>query len=250
MLNLLVRPQARPPAAPARPRPVRELLLIIVLFAVYKAGRLAANGRVSDAFANARDVWRLERELGLPDESALQRLLLHSDALIHLANAYYAYVHFPATAAFLLWIYLRRPGHYRWIRWTVVALTASGLVLHVLVPLAPPRMLGDIGMIDLGAAYGPGVYGAPQTDTISNQYAAMPSLHIGWALIVAVGLIVATGSRWRWLWLAHPIITSAVVVATANHYWLDGVVVAAILGVVLAVFRPPVLARIPGAAKP
>ncbi|WP_329520864.1 phosphatase PAP2 family protein [Spirillospora sp. NBC_01491] len=233
-----VRPDGGPGRRP-RPRPVRELLLITVLFCVYKLGRLAATGRVGEAFGNAHRVWDLERYLRLPSEVTVQHGLLQSHALVHVANSYYAYVHFPATIAFLLWIYLRRPFHYRWIRRVVVALTGAGLALHLLLPLAPPRMLTATGLIDTGAEYGPAVYGAPQTDTVANQYAAMPSLHIGWAVVIAVGLIVSSRTRWRWLWAAHPLLTVAVVVATANHYWLDGAVVLLLLAVVLLLLRPP-----------
>lgn len=226
------------PASASRPRPIRELLLIAVLFGIYKAGRLAANGRVAEAFRNARDVWDIERWLHLPSELNVQDGLLKSHALIEAANSYYAYVHFPATAAFLLFMYLRRPAYYRWVRWVVVAITGAGLALHLTVPLAPPRMLTFTGLIDTGARYGPSVYGAPQTDTVANQYAAMPSLHIGWAIIVAVGLIVACRTRWRWLWLAHPVLTVLVVVSTANHYWMDGLVVSAMLAITMVALRP------------
>jgi hypothetical protein len=229
-----------------RPRPVRELLLIIVLFGAYKLGRLLANGRVSEAFDNAHRVWDLERLLGLPGETAVQHGLLHSEFLVHTANCYYAYVHFPATALFLLWIYLRRPAHYRWVRRVIVALTAVALVLHLLVPLAPPRMLPATGLVDTAARFGPAVYGAPQTDTISNQYAAMPSLHIGWAAVIATGLIVTSRTRWRWLWLLHPVVTIAVVVGTANHYWLDGIVVLMLLSVTVLLLRPAVGDEPPG----
>ncbi|MGI5201760.1 phosphatase PAP2 family protein [Spirillospora sp. CA-108201] len=222
-----------------RPRPVRELLLIIVLFAAYKLGRLLADGRVSEAFDNAHRVLRLEGVLGLPDEAGVQHGLLHSQFLVHAANSYYAYVHFPAAVLFLLWIYLRRPVHYRWVRRVLVALTAAALVLHLLVPLAPPRMLPATGLVDTAARYGPSVYGAPQTDTIANQYAAMPSLHIGWAAVIALGLVVTSRTRWRWMWLLHPIATVAVVVGTANHYWLDGIVVLALLTVTVLLLRPP-----------
>ncbi|WP_344890534.1 phosphatase PAP2 family protein [Actinomadura meridiana] len=222
-----------------RPRPIPELLLIAVLFALYKLGRLLANDRVAEAFDNARDVWGLERDLRLPDETEVQHALLNSDALVHLANGYYAFVHFPAMILFLVWIYLRRPGHYRWVRRVLVALTAAALALHLLVPLAPPRMLPTTGLIDTAARFGPAVYGSPQSDTIANQYAAMPSLHIGWASVIALGLVVASRTRWRWLWLLHPIVTTAVVVATANHYWLDGVVVLALLSVIVVSLRPP-----------
>jgi hypothetical protein len=101
-------------------------------------------------------------------------------------------------------------------------------------------MLALTSLVDTGQVYGPTVYGAsPETDTLSNQFAAMPSLHFGWALMVAIGLIAATRSRWRRLWLLHPLLTLLVIVGTANHYWIDAVVAAALLGITLAVIRLP-----------
>ncbi|QXJ26225.1 inositol phosphorylceramide synthase [Actinomadura graeca] len=246
-------PRGRGPQG--RPRPVRELLLIAVLFGLYKLGRVLAAGRVPEAFGNAHRIWDLERALEMPSETGLQHALLHSEALVHVANCYYAYVHFPAMAVFLLWTYLRRPAHYRWIRRTVVALTAAGLALHLLVPLAPPRMLAGTGMIDTAAVFGPAVYGSPEADTMANQYAAMPSLHIGWAAVIALGLIAGARTRWRWLWLLHPA-TTAVVVATANHYWLDGAVALALLVLLAAtvpLLRPPSRGpdrNVPGPVRP
>ncbi|GAA2157420.1 phosphatase PAP2 family protein [Actinomadura napierensis] len=229
-----------------RPGAVRELVLIAVLFTVYKLGRLLANDRVGEAFGNAHRIWDIERALDLPSEVHVQHELLHSQFLVHVANCYYAYVHFPAMALFLLWIYLRRPRHYRWIRRVLVALTAGALALHLLVPLAPPRMLPATGLIDTATRFGPSVYGSPQQDTMANQYAAMPSLHIGWAAIIAIGLVLTCRTRWRWLWLLHPVLTIAVVVSTANHYWMDGIVVLALLAVAVLLLRPPVPARTAG----
>lgn len=105
-------------------------------------------------------------------------------------------------------------------------------------------MMPATGLIDTAARFGPAVYGAPETDTVSNQYAAMPSLHIGWAAVIAVGLVLTSRARWRWLWLLHPVTTFAVVVATANHYWMDGVVVLMLLAVTVLLLRPP------GAGRP
>ncbi|MFJ5260268.1 phosphatase PAP2 family protein [Streptomyces sp. NPDC088387] len=224
---------------PGRPPILRELLLVAGLFLVYKLGRQLATGHTGEAFHNAHSVWDWERALRLPDEDSVQSLLLHGDTLVHIANTYYATVHFPATAAFLVWLYLRRPAHYVWARRVLAAVTGAALVLHLTFPLAPPRMLTETGMIDTARIYGPSVYGPPQTDQLSNQFAAMPSLHFGWALMVAVGLIAATRSRWRWLWLLHPLLTLTVIVGTANHYWLDAVVAAALLGIALAVLHAP-----------
>ncbi|MET7498528.1 phosphatase PAP2 family protein [Streptomyces sp900116325] len=231
-------PADREPDTSARPPLVRELLLVVGLFAIYKLGRQAASGHVEEAYRNAGHVWDLERAVHLPGEGAVQGALLHSETLIHLANTYYAIVHFPATLFFLAWLYWRRPLHYVWSRRILAALTGAALALHLLFPLAPPRMLAAAGLVDTGQVYGPTVYGdTPATDSMANQFAAMPSLHFGWALMVAVGLIVATRSRWRWLWLLHPLVTLLVIVGTANHYWLDSIVVSALLAVAFAALR-------------
>ncbi|MFK4068366.1 phosphatase PAP2 family protein [Streptomyces sp. NPDC029674] len=230
----------RKPDTSARPPLVRELLLVVGLFLVYKFGRQLANGHTGEAFLNAHRVWDAERSLHLPGEGTVQDALLSSESLIHIANTYYATVHFPATLLFLVWLYWRRPRHYVWTRRVLAALTAAALVLHLGFPLAPPRMLDAAHLVDTAQVYGPSVYAAkPATDTMANQFAAMPSLHFGWALMLAVGLIAATSSRWRWLWLLHPLVTLLVVVGTANHYWLDALAATALLGIALAVIRLP-----------
>jgi hypothetical protein len=211
------------------------VLLVAVLFLAYKAGRMAADGHVGAALLNAQHVWSLERILHLPSEYGLQRAALGHSWLVRAANCYYAFVHFPATAAALIWLYVWRRDRYLPTRRMLAWLTACALAVHLVMPLAPPRMLTAVGMVDTGKLLGPAVYGSPTSDTLTNQYAAMPSLHVGWALAIAVALIGATRGRWRWLWLAHPAITLLVVVVTGNHYWLDAIVVTALLVVVLAV---------------
>lgn len=224
---------------PKRPPLVRELPLVVFLYLAYKFGRRAANGQFGEALDNAEWVWRLERALRLPGEKAVQDLLLHSEAVIRFVNVYYATVHFPAIVVFLVWMYWRRPGHFVWVRWVLTWLTGAALVLHLLFPLAPPRLFRQTRMMDTGVVYGPAVYGKPEADSMANQFAAMPSLHVGWAVFIAVALIVVTRGRLRWLWLLHPLITLVAVVGTGHHYWLDGLVAVAILAVVLAVLRPP-----------
>jgi hypothetical protein len=244
-MNARTEPEEAEPDAIARPPLVREFLLVAGLFLVYKLGRRLATGHTGEAHRNADRVWDWERAVHLPGEDLVQSLLLHGDTVVRIANTYYATVHFPATAAFLVWLYLRRPGHYVWARRVLAAVTAAALVLHLTFPLAPPRMLAAAGLVDTGQVYGPSVYGPPSTDTLSNQFAAMPSLHFGWALMVAIGLIAATRTRWRWLWLLHPLLTLLVIVGTANHYWLDALVATALLGLALAVLRPPAGRRTP-----
>jgi hypothetical protein len=238
-------PTTRGAGAPAavvtggRPSLVREILLVVFLFLVYRLGRLAITGHDTLAISNAWWVWDVERTLRLPDEELLQDWALQWPDLLRAANWYYVTVHFPVTAVFLAWGWWRRPpAEYRWARRLITVLTALALVVHVLMPLAPPRMLSSLGFLDTMAVFGPTAYG-DSTTTIANQFAAMPSLHVGWALLIAVVIIYTAKTRWRWLTLLHPLVTVVVVVATANHYWIDAIAAAVLLGVALALTPLP-----------
>jgi PAP2 superfamily len=221
------------------PRLLPELVLLLSVNAVYKYGRKVANGQTEAACHHAHGVWSLERTLRFPSERGLQHLLLHWDWVVHLANYLYATVHFPAMVIFLGYMFARHRAHYLWIRRAIVIQTLLALLGHYFFPLAPPRLYAGTGMVDTASLYGPAVYGKPDGDSMANQFAAMPSLHVGWALAIAVGLIAATRSRWRWLWLLHPVVTLLVVVGTANHYWLDGLVGSLLLALALAVIPRP-----------
>ena len=222
-----------------RPALLREIILLVTLFLAYRLGRLAITGHDDLAIANAWRVWDVERLLRLPDEETLQDWALQWPDLLKAANWYYVGVHFPVTLAFLAWGWLRRPpAEYRWARRLIITLTAFAMLLHVAMPLAPPRMLISLGFLDTMAAFGPSAYGGGAA-TVANQFAAMPSLHVGWALLIALVVVRTAKSRWRWIVVAHPVITTLVVVVTANHYWVDAVVVALLLGLVLLVTPRP-----------
>ena len=218
-------------------RALREVPLIAMLYLVYAGGRLLASHHAGEAFHHAEQVWSFERAIGLPSEHSLQQLALNWTWLIKAMGVYYARVHFPATIGVLVWLFIRRPEAYPWFRWTLVLLTGFGLVGHVLYPLAPPRMLPDHGMVDTAKVFGESVYGQVGTG-LANQFAAMPSLHVGWAVLIAIALITTLRSKWRWLIVLHPVITLAVVVITGNHYWLDGIVAGLLLVLALAITRP------------
>ncbi|MGQ0626284.1 MAG: phosphatase PAP2 family protein [Sporichthyaceae bacterium] len=218
----------------------RELAAMLILFAVYKFGRLLHTSDISVAYENADKVWELERLFNIPSELSAQQALLSLDWLVEFVNVYYAAVHLPATGAFLIWLYFRRPALYPPVRRAIIAMTAIALVAHIVFPLAPPRLMPHLGFVDTGAIYGPlNVYSDnPDQTSLVNQYAAMPSLHVGWAMLVAAGLIAAFSSPWRWLWLLHPTITAIAVVVTANHYWVDSIAAAILLtGITLMLGR-------------
>jgi hypothetical protein len=225
-------------AGPAVRRGIVELTLIAALYVLYRLGRVLARGQDAVAHDNAVDVHHLERLLLLPSEASLQGLV-PSDSLLHLANIYYVSAHFPSIVAFLLWGYLVRPrAEYQWARNLLIGLTGAALVVHLVYPLAPPRMFPQWGFTDTMAALGPNAYAGASGD-LANQFAAMPSLHVGWAALIAY-VVARTGPRWLALLAAlHVLVTFLVVVVTANHYWVDGVVALLLLGAAALVLRPP-----------
>jgi hypothetical protein len=227
------------------PSYARELVLVATLFCGYKFGRLLSAGHVSEAFGNAWQVWSVERLLHLPSELAFQHWALQWPEMVELANAYYAWVHFPVTALLLVWLWWRDRGWYRWIRTILAVMTAVALVVHIALPLAPPRMMSPLGFVDTGVAFGQSIYASPSVATTANEFAAMPSLHVGWAMVVALAVVMVARSPMRWLAVAHPAATVAVVVITANHYWLDGIAAVAllVLALLLALRSRPWRAR-------
>ena len=231
MTALETRPSLLVRVTPRLLSAAREIALLTGVFVLYELGRHVVREREGLAFSDAEAVLSLQRTLMLPSEAWLQGLMLDSETLTRAANVFYVSVHFPATIAFLVWMWIYRPKAYTWARSVLVSVTMVALLLHVTFPLAPPRMLPQEGFVDTMAVYGPSAYGEG-TESVTNQFAAMPSLHAAWALFIGFALIAVLATRWRWMAALHPVLTVLVVVATANHYWLD--VVAAGALVVLA----------------
>src|SRR5690606_7788368 len=130
---------------------------------------------------------------------------------------------------FLVWAYLcRSRADYLWARNLMLVQTGLAVVLHVAFPLAPPRMFGDLGFVDTMTVYGPSAYDGASA-AVANQYAAMPSLHVGWAVLIAV-VVARCAPRWAAvIATAHAAVTVVVVTVTANHWLLDGVVATLLL---------------------
>jgi hypothetical protein len=172
-------------------------------------------------------VWHVQRWLHLPSEVTLQRWTLHHPLWVQAANGYYALFHVPAIIATLVWLFVRRRDVYRRVRTCLALTTGAALVLHI-VPVAPPRLFPDLGFVDTGLLYEQSVYG-PTGGELSAIYGALPSVHVGWAVLVAVGTWCA-GRGWvRWVGPAHLLLTVWAVTVTGNHWWLDGVLAAALV---------------------
>jgi hypothetical protein len=210
-----------------------EASLVVLLLFLYRLGRYLSRDQVAVAFDHATAVLHLERQLGLAIEAGVQRHVLEHPWLTSLLNQYYVRAHFPVTIAFLAFTYVRAPELYRRLRNLFVVVTGLGLVMHAIYPLAPPRMMP--GFVDTIARYGPAIYERGDVASVANQYAAMPSMHFGWAVLVAYGAIQVGRSPWRWVVILHPVITLIAITATANHYWLDAAVAGLLVALGLAV---------------
>ena len=211
-------------------RAVIELVIAGSVFVVYRAGRLVTSDSITTARTNAARVLDAQRSITGTLELHVQHWMLDLPGAIHVLNHYYVFVHFPATTIFLVWAFARHRHRYPTIRNWFVGVTLTAMVIHVIFPLAPPRMLP--GYVDTLREYGPNIYPEDPSRSLANQFAAMPSLHFGWALMVAVAIIAVTTNRYRWWSLTHPAVTLLAIVATANHYLLDAAVATALAAVI------------------
>lgn len=222
------RGQLRKPGRPngdGRPAWWYELGFLGGLYLLYSLIRNAAPTRSALAEQNAASVLHLERILSLDIEQRANAFAASVHPLVVGANYYYSTLHFIVTGSVLVWVYVARPRQYRRVRSVLLGMTLLALAGYWLFPLAPPRLTTGYGFIDTVRVFGVwGSTGSEPVVSVSNQYAAMPSMHVGWALWAGLTLAVLARRRLvRVLGALYPVLTFVVVVLTANHFVLDAV---------------------------
>ncbi|MFD4692587.1 phosphatase PAP2 family protein [Streptomyces sp. NPDC058463] len=211
--------------SPRRPRLWFEILLIAVSYWLYSQVRNAVPEQQAAALRNADWIWSLEHTVGLAFEETVNRAANSVTWLIVSMNYYYATLHFVVTIGVLIWLFRRHPGRYAASRLILFSTTAVALLGYYLFPLAPPRLMSGGGFIDTVMLHQTwGSMASGNFKHMSNQYAAMPSMHIGWSLWCGLTICALATAPWaRILGLLYPVATLVVIVATANHFWLDAV---------------------------
>ena len=200
-----------------------ELLLILPAYFSYHLVRGAVSGRAEAAFSNADRIIDLERSLGIFWEVQLQGLILGHQPLIDFFNGVYIWGHIPVVGALAIWIFAFRRDAFARYRNAFLISGAIGLVVFVTVPVAPPRFIFEAGFVDTVTQHSE-AYRVLQPPAFVNQYAAMPSLHFGWNLLVGVALFETTRPwQMRAFGLIMPLFALAGIVLTGNHYILDAV---------------------------
>jgi PAP2 superfamily len=229
------------PVPARRPRLIGEVVIVLILVRGYDYVRSFAATRRGLAQHAGDWLVGVERHLHILVEPTFNHWL-NDHTFVQTAAAYwYQFAHLTVTLIVVAWCYWRHPEVYRRARNALVLTNVVGLVVFVVLPVMPPRLLPGGGFFDSVADAGLG--SSPGGPVAADQYAAMPSLHLAWATWTAIVGVVLVRERWRWLWVAYPVLTTLVVVATGNHYLLDAV---AGTFVALAAASVSGLLRVPG----
>jgi hypothetical protein len=213
-----------------RPKIWQEIAFIAVSYFLYSQIRDAVPSHERPALLRGRQILRLETHLHISIEHRVNTFFdqVHWGGwhyLANIANYYYALAHFVVVVSVLVWLYVKHPMNYRSARTVLYGTNAVAALGFWFYPLAPPRLLPNHGFIDTVVKYHTwGSWGSNGISKVSNQYAAMPSLHIGWSLWAGISLFMLSRRWWlRTLGLLYPVATFMVIIGTANHYVLDAV---------------------------
>ena len=253
------------PAA-SRPRWWVEIVIVLAMYGIYTAVRNQFGSAIGEsvknaATENAYDIIAIERAVHLFGEKGIQDAFIDWDWFIRFWNIFYGFLHFAMTIGVMVYLWLRHPVRY--VKWRTILMctTALALIGFAFYPLMPPRLLGNCGeygacdgrysfvdtLVDPGGLWS---FDEGTMQEISNQYAAMPSLHIAWAVWSAVAAAFVVGSRGaRIALIAYPCLTVFAIVVTGNHYWIDAVGGIIVLGAGYAV-GSRLAPYLPGVAAP
>ncbi|MEZ5379407.1 MAG: phosphatase PAP2 family protein [Acidimicrobiales bacterium] len=211
----------------------KEFAFVAGVYSIWRVARVLPLKHNAGAIERGRQINDWQQALHLPSEISIQHFVIDHDWLARFVNYYYAAIHVPSIIIFLIWLFVLHRDHYlRW-RTGLVILTAFCLVIRF-IRVAPPRFIPELEFVSLAKRYGLDVYG-PVGTGVSDQFAAMPSIHVGWAAVVGLGMYAAS-KHWpvRIVGVAHLLFTIFVVAATGHHWWADGFVALALLGVGIA----------------
>jgi hypothetical protein len=199
-------------------RAVREGIYCFGGFTLYEIGRHLTQSDWQSAIANSERIIAWQHWIGLTPEQAAQRLILRSEELTRYVNSAYSWLFLPVVAGTLFWVYITNEPVYRRFRNSLGISAGLAVVIIALFPAAPPRLTPGSGLIGTHTYMG-------GSHSFVNQFAAVPSLHVGWVAISCVALFVSVRHWLRWFWLTVPLFAMLfIVMSTGHHYWFDGLV--------------------------
>ncbi|CAB4912460.1 unannotated protein [freshwater metagenome] len=240
MLAFLTRPSRLLPNGPIDA--ALQLVVVVIAYTLYQNTRGLINDQLgaSQAFANADWIVSTERLLHLDMEAGIQSFARSVPGLSDAASLMYLNAQFSVTFGAMIYIYLRHNEAFGFVRNMFIGAWTLALIGYVLLPTAPPRLVPGLGIHDAVAEMTK-VDPADQTSTVSklfNPYAAVPSMHVGFSLMIGIPLARLSRHRvTKVFWSAYPVVVLFVVMATGNHFFLDGVFGALAVGISALVAR-------------
>ena len=211
---------------------LRQLFLLLGCYAAYDVARVVVRGRDVTAIADAKAIINTEKALHMYVEPFIQAKVSYLHVAVQGMNWFYANAHLPATILILTWIYLYRHETWSFFRNWFLTMNALAMTVFAILPVAPPRLVPTSGVVDTLFLYSPHNYSTGILSFVTNQYAALPSLHIGYAVFLSLTVFLLSSNRVaRTLAVLYPIIVLLAIVVTGNHYLLDAAGGVVVLGV-------------------
>ena len=209
---------------------IREITLFLVVYTAYSLTQDALPDRALLAFHNTYNVIDFETRLKFFWELNIQSWFLRSDFLVQLVNSLYTLLFFPVLISFGVWAYKYHRPQYLIARNSIFISAVIAFPVFAFYPVAPPRLLSNLGFVDTLAKY-MNLKTSSMPTHLVNQYAAMPSLHMCWALLIGIATIHIAKTWWlKMVGILLPLLMFVTIVATANHFILDAIVGAAVAG--------------------
>jgi hypothetical protein len=208
-----------------------QLSLFVAADILYETVRGVAESNAAGAFSNARTIVDFEQSTGLFFEQGLQAWAMGQRVLIDMANFMYVNSHFVMTTGALVWLYLRHNDRFYFVRNMFMVAMGLALVGYILMPTAPPRFFPELGFVDTIAYYVNVKHDSGLVALFFNPYAAVPSMHVAFALLIAVPAMLVVRHRIvKVLWGLYPLVVTFVVLVTGNHWFMDAVAGAFVAG--------------------
>jgi len=235
ILRLQTRRTGRAPRLRWLPKGGSDALMQLSLFVMadilYETVRGVAESNAATAFSNARGIVELEQSTGLFFEHGLQTWAMGQRVLIDFANFMYVNSHFVMTTSVLVWLYLRHNERFYFVRNMFMVAMGLALVGYVLLPTAPPRFFPELGFVDTIAYYVNVKHDSGLVALFFNPYAAVPSMHVAFALLISIPtLLIVKNRAAKVLWALYPVMITFVVLVTGNHWFFDALAGAAVAG--------------------
>jgi PAP2 superfamily protein len=207
------------------PDALNQIALFAFADLCYETVRGISETNTALAFSNARNIVDLEQSTGLFFEQGFQAWVMGSRLAVDMANFMYVNSHFVVTTAFLVWLYLRRNDHFYFVRNMFMVAMALALIGYATMPTAPPRFLPELGFVDTISYYADVKHDSAFVTLFFNPYAAVPSMHVAFSLLIAAPAVMLVRNRLiKLLWVFYPPLVTCVVIVTGNHWWFDAAV--------------------------